>query len=124
MKRRTFWHSVRDAAIGFAFAVRSQRNVRIELTIAVLVVVTGACLGIGAGEWAILVLMMAGVVAAEVVNTAIEALVDLVSPQLQDRARIAKDAAAGAVLVMAVASIVVGVAILGPPLWRIVRQVL
>jgi diacylglycerol kinase len=68
-------------------------------------------------EWAILVLTIAAVIILEGLNTAIEAAVDLASPQVHPLAKVAKDVAAGMVLVAAVAAAAVGGLILGPPLW-------
>ena len=68
-------------------------------------------------EWAILVITIAMVFTAEFINTSIEAVVDLASPTHHPLAKVGKDVGAGAVLVAALAAIVVGLLILGPPLW-------
>jgi diacylglycerol kinase len=69
-------------------------------------------------EWVILILTIAAVWTAELTNTAIETVVDLASPEQKPLAKIAKDVAAGAVLVTAIAAILVGLLLLGPPLWH------
>ena len=96
------------ALAGIAWLTRSQRNARIQLGIGLAAVALGLWLGLSALEWAILALTIGLVLAAEAVNTAIEATVDLASPQWHTLARRAKDSAAGAVLLLAVASVVVG----------------
>lgn len=96
------------ALAGIAWLVRSQRNARIQLGIGLVAVAVGLWLGLTTIEWAILALTIGLVLAAEAVNTAIEATVDLASPQWHTLARRAKDSAAGAVLLLAVASVVVG----------------
>lgn len=69
-------------------------------------------------RWSILALTMAAVLVGETINTAVEALVDLLSPQFHERAKVAKDVAAGAVLLISLAAVVVGLLILGPPLYE------
>ncbi|MEK7683128.1 MAG: diacylglycerol kinase family protein [Chloroflexota bacterium] len=108
----------RDAFTGLGHVVRTQRNARIHLAITLLVFVIAAWLRITAQDWAILVLTAALVWTSELINTALEAVVDLASPQEQPLARAAKDLAAGAVLIAALAAIVVGVLLLGPALLR------
>jgi len=68
-------------------------------------------------EWAVLVLTIASVLILEGLNTAIEAAVDLASPNVHPLAKVAKDVAAGTVLVAAAAAVLVGLLVLGPPLW-------
>lgn len=108
----------RDAFTGLGYVVRTQRNARIHLAITLLVFVIAAWLRITAQDWAILVLTAALVWTSELINTALEAVVDLATPQEQPLARAAKDLAAGAVLIAALAAIVVGVLLLGPALLR------
>lgn len=91
---------------------------RIHLAVAFAVVVAGIWLGIPRRDWALLALTIGAVLIAEIINTVVEAIVDLLSPEWHERAKVAKDLAAGAVLVIAVAAIVVGLFILGPPLWE------
>lgn len=106
------------AFAGLAYLFRTQRNARIELAIGVLACALGAWLGIGRVEWAILVFTIALVLILEGLNTAIELAVDLASPNLHPLARSAKDLAAGMVLVASIASIAIGLLILGPLLWQ------
>ena len=75
-----------------------------------------------ARDWAILVLTVAVVLAAEAANTALETIVDVISPEISEPARIAKDAAAGAVLLLAMGAVAVGLLILGPPLWLLLLK--
>jgi diacylglycerol kinase (ATP) len=109
------------AAFGFAFAglwylLRTQRNAQIHCLIAGCAVALGLLLGIARWEWIALVLTIALVLAAEGFNTALEATVDLASPARHPLAKIAKDVAAGAVLLCAIASVVVGCIIFIPHL--------
>ena len=75
-------------------------------------------MGLDRTEWAIIALTIGIVLAAEAFNTVAEAVVDLVAAEYHPLAKVAKDVAAGAVLVMAIAAVIVGLLILGPPLWR------
>lgn len=113
MRGQSFQRSVKCAVQGVLSAVRSQRNLRIQLVVTVLVVVLGAIVRLERTEWCIVVLAIGMVLAAETANTALEALVDLVSPEYAERAKFAKDAAAGAVLIVVVCALVVGIVIFG-----------
>jgi diacylglycerol kinase len=106
------------ASSGLGYLFRTQRNARLELMIGLLACAMAAWLGISRIEWAILVITIAVVLILEGLNTAMEAIVDLASPRVHPLARIAKDLAAGVVLLAAIGSIAVGLLILGPPLWQ------
>jgi len=101
---------------GLAYAWRTQRNIRIQFAIAVLIASVGIWLRVGALAWALLITAMALVLAAELLNTAVEALVDLVSPQPNPTAGAAKDACAAAVVIAVVGAVLIGLFVLGPPL--------
>ena len=118
--RVTSWRIVRSfrfAFAGLAYLLRTQRNARIHVLVGALACVMGAWLRIGRVEWALLVFTIALVVILEGLNTAVEAAIDLASPEIHPLAKAAKDLAAGMVLVAAIASVAVGLLILGPPLW-------
>jgi diacylglycerol kinase len=109
--------SFRFAFAGISYLFRTQRNARIHGAVAIIVCLLAAWLRVTRVEWAILVLTIACVLILEGLNTALEAVVDLASPQVHPLAKIAKDVTAGMVLVAAVAAVIVGLLILGPPLW-------
>jgi diacylglycerol kinase len=109
--------SFRHAFAGWWFMLRTQRNAWIHAVISTAVFVLGLWLGLGRLEWAIIVLTVGLVWMAEFVNTALEAVVDLASPDLHPLAKVGKDVAAAAVLVGACTAVVVGLLVLGPPLW-------
>jgi diacylglycerol kinase (ATP) len=121
MTLKEFFYS-RVAAFGHAFrgwwyVLQTQHNAWVHSIVATVVVALGLWLGLPARDWAVIVLTIAMVFLAEFVNTAIEAVVDLASPQKHPLAKVGKDVGAAAVLVAALAAIVVGLLILGPPLW-------
>jgi diacylglycerol kinase len=109
--------SFRYAFAGWWYVLRTQRNAWIHAVASVAVIAVGLCLELGRMEWTILVLTVALVWVAEFVNTAVEAVVDLLSPNIHPLAKVAKDVAAAAVLIAALAAVVVGLLVLGPPLW-------
>lgn len=103
---------------GIACLFRTQRNARIELATAILVCAVAGWLRVSRVEWCVLTLTIACVLILEGLNTAIEAAVDLSSPELHPLAKRAKDLAAAMVLIASIASVIVGLLILGPPLWH------
>jgi|HigsolmetaAR206D_1030411.scaffolds.fasta_scaffold06758_2 diacylglycerol kinase (ATP) len=104
---------------GVQHLFRSQPNARIHLCAMLAVVVLGLLFQIDRWEWLILSLICALVLFAEGVNTALEAVVDLASPEFHPQAKIAKDVAAGAVLLCAFAAIVIGCLIFLPRIWAL-----
>lgn len=117
--KRAFWQSLLVAASGLRYVLRTERNARIEGVVALLVLVAGLLFQISRLEWVIIVLLISLVLALEMINTAIEATVDLAMPEWHALAKIAKDSAAGAVLLVTGGSVVVGVLIFGPRLWQL-----
>jgi diacylglycerol kinase len=109
--------SFRYAFAGWWYMLRTQRNAWVHATFTAAVVIVGVWLGLDRVEWAIIALTIGAVWMAEFVNTALEALVDLASPDVHPLAKVGKDVAAAAVLVAALTSVAVGLLILGPPLW-------
>ncbi|HEY4666149.1 MAG TPA: diacylglycerol kinase family protein [Anaerolineales bacterium] len=110
--------SFRNALTGLNELLRTQRNARIHLAITLAVIGLAAWLRLSAADWALLAVTAALVWTAELINTALEAVVDLASPGRQPLARLAKDLSAAAVLVAAVGAAVVGALVLAPPLFR------
>ncbi len=115
---RSFGHAFR----GLAILLQSQHNARIHAVATVLAVAAGALLRISAAEWVLITLAVLCVWATEALNTSIEFLVDLVSPELHPVAAKAKDVAAGAVLVAALGSLVVGVVVFGPYVLKLLER--
>lgn len=108
--------SFRAAFAGVAHLLRTQRNFRIEVAIGVVAVAVGIRLGLAPAEWAILATVIALVLVLEGLNTSLELAVDLASPAAHPKAKAAKDIAAGMVLIAALASVAVGVALFVPRL--------
>jgi diacylglycerol kinase (ATP) len=121
MLLKSFLYS-RIAAFGHAFrgwwyVLKTQQNAWIHSLFATAVILVGLWVGLKPLDWAVIVLTIAMVFTAEFINTAIEAVVDLASPVHHPLAKVGKDVGAGAVLVASLAGIVIGLLIIGPPLW-------
>jgi len=117
MRSRSIVESFRFAFSGLWYALRTQRNTRIHLLIAAAVVALGLWLGLSPTQWAVLALTVGFVLVGEMLNTVAEVLVNLVSPGYHPLAKVVKDVTAGAVLLAAIISVIVGLLVLGPPLW-------
>jgi len=117
---KDFFHS-RALAFKYAFqgwwyVIRTQRNAWIHAVASLIVVLLSLWLRLNAIEWAFIIISIAMVWTSEFVNTALEAVVDLASPQQHYLARVGKDVGAAAVLIAAATSLIIGVLILGPHL--------
>jgi undecaprenol kinase len=115
---RRFMKSLRAAAAGIVYAVRTQRHVRIHVTAALLVSAAAIWLELKTIEWALLFVLFSLVIALEIVNTAIELTIDRIGLERHPLAKAAKDTAAGAVLVAVIFAVGVGILLLGPPMWH------
>jgi diacylglycerol kinase (ATP) len=102
---------------GLKILFQTQPNAQIHLTVAILVVLAGGYWGLQSWEWVALALCIGLVLALEALNTAIEFLTDLVSPDYHPLAGKAKDVAAAAVLIAALSTVAVGIMIFGKKIW-------
>ena len=110
--------SFRYAFSGWWFVIRTQRNAWIHAIVSVAVVILSFWLRLSPRDWAVIVLAIAMVWTAEFLNTALEAVVDLASPQQHYLAQVGKDVGAAAVLIAAISAALIGLLVLGPPLWE------
>jgi len=106
-----FLRSFSFAGQGVWHVVRTQRNMRVHLVIALAAVVAGLILHIGAADWACVLTVIGLVLTAETLNTVVEALVDLCTDEYHPLAKVAKDMAAGAVLLSSAAAVGVGLVV-------------
>ena len=114
-ERRSFGYAFQG--IGHAWA--TQRHLRVHAALAVLAVVLALGLHITVAEWAVLLLAIALVLALEMLNTVVEVVVDMITPRYHPQAKVAKDVAAGAVLVAALGALAVGGVLFLPRLWAL-----
>jgi diacylglycerol kinase (ATP) len=112
-RARSFHH----AFAGVAYVIRTQHNARIHFVATGCVIILSAWLSLPGRDWAVLVLSIGTVWTAEIINTALEAVVDLASPQRHPLAKVGKDVGAAAVLIAAFSAAIIGILILAPPLW-------
>jgi len=108
--------SFRYAMAGWLYMLRYQRNTWIQAVASVLVFVVCLWLGLHPLDWAILIVMITLNWMAEFINAALEAAVNLASPEIHPLARVGKDVGAATSLLVATASVIVGALVLGPPL--------
>lgn len=110
----------RYAFAGLWYALRTQRNMRVHILIALIAIILGIILRISAVEFALVFVAITGVFIAEMFNTVIELCIDLASPDYHPLAKIAKDVSAGAVLLSAMLSVVIGLFVFIPHLWMLI----
>ncbi len=104
---------------GIKEAIKNEPNIRVHLIIGLIAVIVAYFLKFNRTEWIILVFTISFVLNLELINTALEAIVDIVSPQIQRKAKIAKDVAAAAVLISAILAIIVGLFLFLPKILTI-----
>ncbi len=118
-KNRNFFNSVKNAMSGIRTVCHDERNFLFELLIGIAAIAACFLLRVSWGELAAVVICCMLVLGAECFNSAIEYIVDLVSPGHSELAKKAKDAAAGAVLIVSLGAVAVGVCIFLPKLWQL-----
>ena len=107
-------NSFKYAFEGIYTGLKTERNMKIHFIIVILVIIFGIILKISKMEWIICIILFAFVISLELINTAIENTVDLITQEKNPKAKIAKDVAAGAVLISAIASAIIGLIIFVP----------
>jgi diacylglycerol kinase len=116
--------SLKPAFRGVLFVLRNGHNARIHQVAALTVIILGVVFYIIKHDWLVIILCIGLVISLEIMNSAIEKLVDLFSPERNDKAKLIKDVAAGAVLISAVISLVTGLLIFLPYLIAAGKQIL
>ncbi|MDD5456719.1 MAG: diacylglycerol kinase family protein [Candidatus Margulisbacteria bacterium] len=121
-KNRNFFSSLYYALSGLYYAFVRERNFRVHLIIAILVIIAGLFFKISRFDWILLTIAISIVVITELTNTAIEFTVDLFTKKEHIRAKLAKDVAAGAVLVASVFAVVIGFLVFYNKLWSLLTN--
>ncbi len=109
-----------NALNGIVYALRSQKNFKIQLSFAVIAILLSAFLGISITEWLSIIFCIFLVLAAECFNTALEVFCDFIHPQQNEKIKIIKDVSAGAVLILAIGALIVGSIIFLPKIYSLV----
>ena len=112
-KNQNFFKAFQNALNGIGYTCKTQRNIKIQILFALSAIVLGIVLKITSVEWMILILTIFLVFITELLNTAIETVVDLYTTEYNEKAKIAKDVSAGAVTLMAICSVVIGIFLFG-----------
>lgn len=116
-KRKKLINSFKYAFRGIITALKKEQNMKIHFTIAICVILAGIILKISVIEWIICLILIGLVISLELVNTALEQTVDIAMPAINEKAKIAKDVAAGTVLVSAIISAIIGLIIFIPKIF-------
>ena len=111
-------HSFKYAFEGIITGLKKEQNMKIHFIIMILVIIAGIILKISKIEWIICIILFG--ISAEMFNTAIEQTVDIAMPEKNEKAKIAKDVSAGAVLIVAIASAIIGLIIFIPKIINII----
>lgn len=118
---KTFFKSFVWAFSGLWYALHTQRNLQVHAVSTGMACGLSVYLQLSRLEWAVLLLTITGVWMAEMFNTALEATLDHVAPEIHPQVKIAKDVAAGAVLITALFAVMIGMILWGPRLWALYR---
>lgn len=119
LKKQTQAHSFAVAFASIGRALKSELHMKIHACVAVLALLACWVLGVEPFGWCLVIICIGCVIAAELFNTALEALADKVSPEYDPLIKVAKDTAAGAVLVLAIMAVVVGLVVFVPKLLQL-----
>lgn len=124
ISRKKLKNSFKYAIQGIKSAFKTEQNLKIHFIIALLAIILGIAFKISYIEWAVCFLLFGFVITAELLNTAIEVTVDLAMPEKNEKAKLAKDIAAGAVLISAIIAILVGMVIFLPKIIEIINNII
>ena len=119
-KNQSFLNALKNALNGIKYTFKTQRNLKIQIIFALLAICAGLFFRLSTIEWIILSLTIFLVLIVELINTAIETTVDMFTMEYNEKAKNAKDASAGAVTLMAIASIVVGMFLFIPKIINLI----
>lgn len=119
-KNKNFKEALKNSFNGIKYIFKTQRNFKIQLIIALCAIISGIVLKINLTEFAILFLVIFMVLFAEFTNTIIETIVDMYTEEYNEKAKIAKDVAAGSVTLVSISSIIIGLCIFLPKICKLI----
>ena len=120
-KHKKLINSFKYAFAGLISSLKTEQNMRIHILAVILVIIAGFVLKISLIEWCICITLCGMVIFAELINTAIETTVDIAMPEINEKAKLAKDISAAAVLILAISSAIVGCIIFVPKIIEILK---
>lgn len=121
-KRIRLWQSFAFAITGIKTALRTERNMRIHFFVSVLVILCAVFFSISKTEWLFILIAIGGIFSLELINTAIERVVDLITAEYHPLAKQAKDVAAGAVFIYAIMAVIIGIIIFLPHVLNLLNR--
>lgn len=121
VKIKKIANSFKYAFQGLLASFKTERNMKIHILIMILVILMGVTLKINIIEWIISIILFGMVISAELFNTVIETVVDMIVQYKDPKAKLAKDISAGAVLVLAISSAIIGLIIFIPKLFTLIN---
>lgn len=114
MKKVKIFNSFKYAIQGIISGIKKEKNMKIHILIMTIVIIMGLFFNINTTEWIICIILFSIVIAGELFNTAIETVVDMITLEKNEKAKIAKDVSAGGVLVLSIGSAIIGIYIFMP----------
>ena len=120
-KTKKLINSFKYAIEGIISSFKTEQNMKIHIFIMILVIILGMVLKLSTLEWIILTIVIVLVISAELFNTTIETVVDMITKEKNEKAKLAKDVAAGAVLVLAIGSVIIGLIIFIPKILEFIK---
>ena len=111
---KKFFHSFTYPIKGLKYAYRNEQNLAVDVGVSLLVLIAGVIFKLEKTEWLVVILTIGAVISLELINTAIEAVVDMVTEEYHPLAKVAKDTSAAAVFVIAIVAAIVGLIIFLP----------
>lgn len=119
-KNQNFISALKNAFNGIIYTFKTQRNLKIQLVISIIAIFAGIIFKISILEWAIVTVIIFMVFFSEILNTVVETIVDMITTEYNENAKIAKDISAGAVTLVSFASVVIGILIFLPKILEII----
>ena len=121
VKTKKLVNSFKYAIQGIIASFQTERNMKLHVLAMILVILLGFIVKLSRLEWEICIILFAMIISGELFNTAIETTVDIAMPQKNEKAKLAKDVSAGAVLIIAIGSLIIGIIIFMPKLMEILK---
>ncbi len=115
---KSYWVSIKRAIGGIGFVFKTERNFKIQLVIAGVVIILSFLFGLSKWEWIVVVLLIGMVLSLELVNSTVEKVIDVIHPRFHGQIKTIKDVLAGAVLIVAIVAAVIGLLIFLPYLFE------